>query len=86
MIDSSMEEFGRVKEILRQQNIPCAVKTAKSRSVVGRSMDVNTYKSFNISYGPHNDHASFVYYIYVKGKDFDRAKSLAYGVNEKYWI
>ena len=77
LVDSSAEEFANVKARLKKANIPHYVKTIKSAPTIIQGSYAGSYQKYNLSYSPDKDHISYVYYIYVKKKDYIRAKELS---------
>jgi hypothetical protein len=74
--DTSQEECGRVKLILQENGIPYYYKTIRSISTLNMQTQARASIAANIAY---NDHAQFVYTIYVSRSDYDYARKLAYG-------
>ncbi|HPZ51875.1 MAG TPA: hypothetical protein PLI11_03065 [Clostridia bacterium] len=74
LVDSSAEEFARVRANLDEKNIPCYIKTVKSSPTILQSSYAQSYQRYAMSYSPAKDHVSYVYYIYVKRKDYDKAR------------
>jgi hypothetical protein len=71
----SMEDLGRVKQILGQGGIPYEVKTERARGAICTSMDVASYRQFNLPYKDGYT-ATFVYYVYIRRRDYERAQGL----------
>lgn len=74
LVDSSAEEFARVKANLEAMNIPFYIRTVKSSPTIIQSSYAQAYQKYALSYSPTKDHVSYVYYIYVRRKDYDRAR------------
>jgi hypothetical protein len=77
--DTSQEECGRVKLILQENGIPYYYKTIRSISTLEMQTRARASIAANIVY---NDHAQFVYTIYVSRSYYDYARELAYGSSE----
>ena len=73
MTSTSMEDLGRFKMILSGSKIPYMVKTFRNRGTIGSAMDAKSYASFNLPFGSRQ---TFVYYLYVHRRDYDRARVL----------
>jgi hypothetical protein len=79
LADISQEECGRVKQILITENIEYYYKTVRSAPNMSRRMDVSSQSAFGLAFRTERDATSFIYYIYVKRKDYKRAMELAFG-------
>lgn len=75
LTSTSMEDLGRFKMILSGSEIPYLVKTIRSRGTIGSALDAKSYASFNLAYSDRQT-AKFVYYLYVRRQDFQKAKVL----------
>lgn len=75
-IDSDPIELARVKSLLNKSNIKYSVKTVTSRGAMGRRIDVGIYSRNLQSYGAELTH---VYYLYVRKKDYIKAKDVISG-------
>ena len=64
MTDSSPEELARVKEALKAKDIEFEVRTLRSRA--------------NLAFSRDRQNISFVYRLYVRRCDYDRAWATAY--------
>jgi len=69
---SDSKELADIRLKLKNKNIPFEVKTTRSRSAFGIGIDVKTYSATHINqpYSEKNQHISFIYYIYVRKKDY----------------
>jgi hypothetical protein len=76
LTDISDAECNRVKEVLKLAKIEYKYKTSKSESVVSRMMDVSVGSHYAIPFSSKKDNVSFVHFIYVKRKDYKKAKKL----------
>lgn len=76
LVDSSAEEFARVKANLEKANIPFYVRTVKSSPTILQGSHAAAYKRYAMSYTPQKDYVTYVYYIYVKRKDYEKAKEI----------
>lgn len=79
LVDTSAEELARVKDLLDRANIKYYVRTVKNTPIILQATHAAYYKTYNMSYSPEKDHVKYVYYLYVKKKDFKRASEIAYG-------
>lgn len=75
-IDTNAEEIGRITTILEQNDIKYVVDTVRPRGTVGSAIDAGTYARANLAYYKGAPQPTFVYYVYVKRKDYDRARKL----------
>jgi hypothetical protein len=75
-MDISQVECYRVKQILQREKIEYYYKTVKNTSNLSRLGDVGAQARYAMSYSTKRDNASFIYYIYVKRKDYSRAMKL----------
>jgi hypothetical protein len=78
MTDSSPEELARVKEALKAEDIEFEVRTLRSRGTIGNSMDAASYARANLAFSRDRQNISFVYRLYVRRCDYDRAWAAAY--------
>ena len=77
-VDTSSEEARRVTEILDANGIRYELRTKRPRGSIGTALDSRAYASGNISMYKGASQPLFIYMIYVKRKDFDRAHHLLY--------
>ena len=79
MKDSSAEEAAKVYSLLRKNGIPYEMKTLRNKTTFGRNLH------YRMNYGKYNggmsssfvDHdMNYVYVIYVKKKDLEKANRL----------
>ena len=76
--DTSAEEIGRIKTILVQNKLKLEVWTSRGRT--GSERDSHTYLRSNpVMYGIAPEPV-FIYTIYVRRKDYARARQLVLGV------
>jgi len=76
VIDTSAEEIGRTTTILEQNGIKYEVRTIRSRGTIGSGIDAHAYARANLALYKGAQQPSFVYYVYVRRKDYDRARRL----------
>jgi len=75
--DTSAEEIGRIKTILVKNNLKFEVMIARGRT--GAMRDNHVYlKSSPVMYGIAPEPV-FIYTVYVRRKDYARAKQLVLG-------
>jgi len=77
--DTSGEEVRRITTILEQNDITYEIRTKRSRGVIGTAFDSISYARTNIAMYKGSSPPLFVYFIYVKRIDFQRAKALLFG-------
>jgi len=78
LVDISQVECSRVKQILKSTNIEYQYKTVKNAPSSSLRSDVAAGAHYSLGYSNYDNNIIFVYYIYVKRKDYKRAKELAY--------
>lgn len=76
LIDTSSEEIRRVTTILEQNQIKYEMRTIRSRGSIGTGMDAMSYARSNVAMYKGSSQPTFVYYVYVRRKDFQRALEL----------
>lgn len=79
LVDTSSEEARRVTTILDEHKIKYELRTKRPRGSVGTALDARAYGQGNIAMYKGASQPLFVYMVYVKRKDFDRAHQLCYG-------
>lgn len=77
--DTSGEEVRRITTILEQNDIKYEIRTRRSRGVIGSALDASSYGRSNIAMYKGSSSPLFVYMIYVKRKDYTRARKLLFG-------
>jgi hypothetical protein len=77
--DSSGEEIRRVSTILTENKVKYVVRTVRPRGSIGSAMDSRTYANANLAMYKGASLPSYVYMVYVKRKDYERARDLVYG-------
>ena len=79
--DTSAKEIGRIKTILVKNNLKFEVWTTRGRT--GSDRDSHTYlKSNPVMHGIAPEPV-FIYSVYVKYKDYARARQLVLGCNRQ---
>lgn len=78
LVDMSQVECNRVKVILKSADIEYQYVTAKSAPLSSLQSDVAAGSRYALPYSRNENNITYVYYIYVKRKDYKRAKKLAY--------
>ncbi len=78
LLDTDPQELARVKEALKQQNIEFYVKTTVSDNVLSRSFNAKAAERLVRTYSTMETQ-TYVYYLYVRRRDYARAKQAAYG-------
>ena len=76
LVDISNESVTKAIAILEKHGIKYELRTRRSRGSVGTRLDAMSYARSNISMYKGSAMPDFVYIIYVKRKDFARAKAL----------
>lgn len=76
IVDTDSQELMRVKQILDANGIPYDVKTTVGENVLSRNFNA---KAASFRYMAYSDTSrqSYVYYLYVRRRDYARAKELA---------
>jgi hypothetical protein len=77
--DTSSEEIRRTTTVLEQNNIKYVVLTKRSRGNIGSAYDAQSYAKANIAMYKAAPQPIFVYFVYVKPKQYDQAKKLIEG-------
>lgn len=78
-VDSSAEEIARVEEILKSQQIPYRINSIRTRGDIGSALDARSYARSNIALYKGSATPSVIYRIYVRRRDYAKAKKLVYG-------
>lgn len=76
-LDTDAIEFARIKDILKENGIKYEVKTTVSEGVLARRFNAAAASSTRQLYSNFSVQ-TYVYYIYVKPSDYQRAKALAF--------
>ncbi len=69
-------EIKRVEEILKANKIPYRIKSYNPRGPFGRHYDSKTYETIVMPLYKNAQRPTITYIVYVKKKDYDRAKNL----------
>ena len=78
-VDTSAEEARRTTSILEKNNIHYEIRTIRTRGSIGSALDARSYANANLAMYKGASQPSFIYSVYVKPKDYDRAKKLVKG-------
>lgn len=78
LLDSDPQELARVKEALKQNGIAFYIKTTVSDNVLSRSFNAKAAERLVRTYSTM-DTQSYIYYLYVRRRDYARARKAAYG-------
>jgi hypothetical protein len=76
ILDPSSETVRRVTTILDENGIKYTLKTIRPRGSIGTGLDARSYAGANISMYKGSSQPQFVYSVYVRRKDYDRASDL----------
>ena len=76
--DTSSEEIRRITTLLDQNQIKYELRTIRSRGTIGSAFDAASYARSNIALYKGSSAPSFVYHVYVKRKDYERAYDLLF--------
>jgi len=78
LLDTDPQELARVKEIMKQHDIEFYVKTTTSDNVLSRNFNARAAAGQVRTYSIMS-RQSYVYYLYVRRRDYAHAKKVAYG-------
>ena len=76
-LDTDAMEFARIKALLAENGIRYEVKTTISENAMTRKFNAAAAAHTRQGYSVFSTQ-SYVYYIYVRKSDYERAKALAY--------
>lgn len=79
LIDSDPQMLARAKQILDQNRIEYEVKTTTSDNVLSRNFNAKAAQYRFTSYD-QMARQSYVYYLYVRRKDYEKTKKLIAGI------
>ena len=77
--DSSAEAVANVRGALKAGGIPFSVRTRQSRAAIGRALDARAgMRAYGggMSASSFSDQISYVYFLYVRKKDLEKARKL----------
>jgi hypothetical protein len=77
--DTSGEEIARVTALLAQNGIKYVMRTVRPRGSLGTAIDSRTYAGSNLAMYKGASLPPYVYMVYVRRKDYDRAKDVVCG-------
>ncbi len=75
-LDTSAEEIRRVTTLLEQNKVKYEIRTVRTRGSIGSSLDARSYANANLSMYKGASQPSFIYSVYVKPKEYERARKL----------
>jgi hypothetical protein len=78
-VEVSSEEVTRIVNILDENDIHFELRTRRERGTFGNFFDAQSYGRANISMYKGSARPAFVYMIYVKRRDVERARDLLWG-------
>ena len=78
-VDTSAEEIRRTTTILEKNNLKYEIRTTRTRGTIGSALDARSYANANLAMYKGASQPSFIYSVYVKPKDYDRARKLTRG-------
>ncbi|MDY6874094.1 MAG: hypothetical protein SVR81_09045 [Chloroflexota bacterium] len=78
-VETSSEEVTRITTILDQNQIDYELRTRRERGLFGNFFDAQSYARANISMYKGSARPAFIYMIYVKRRDVERAQHFAWG-------
>jgi hypothetical protein len=79
VIDVSSEEIARVTSILEENGIDYGLRTVRARGSIGTALDSLTYARSNLAMYKGSRGNQYVYMVYVRRRDYERAKDLVCG-------
>ncbi len=77
--DSSAEQSAKVWSRLEEHRIPYEMKTMRNHTAFGRNIHASMSMQVGaggMGYDPFSDNMAYVYVIYVRRQDYDRARAL----------
>ena len=75
-VDTSAEEIRKMTTILEKNNLKYEIRTTRTRGSIGSAIDARSYANANLAMYKGSSQPSFVYSVYVKPKDYDKARKL----------
>ena len=79
LADSSSETAAKVRETLKAAGIPYAMRTVQNHTALGKAIHsgagMGAYRG-GMPASAFSDQLSYVYFIYVRRKDFEKARTL----------
>jgi hypothetical protein len=76
LVETNNESVTKALAALDKNKIKYELRTSRSRGVIGSTFDAQSYARSNISMYKGSSQPSFIYMVYVKRKDYLRAKKL----------
>ena len=76
--ESDPQQVGDVKSKLQKAGIPYSINPIRSRGVIGQTIDTSMAVSVGMRFSQFNTTA-FIYKIYVRRKDYEKARKSVYG-------
>lgn len=74
--DTSAEEIRRITSILEKNNLKFEVRTTRTRGTIGSGIDAHAYARANLALYKGASQPSFIYAVYVRRKEIDKARKL----------
>lgn len=78
VIESDPQQVGHVKDVLQQAGIPYTIDPVRCSSAFGQARDSSMASQYGMRYNMFSTTA-FIYKIYVRRRDFARARRVLYG-------
>jgi hypothetical protein len=76
LVEVSEIECARVEKVLNQAGIEKYCKVLRNKSVRSCKQDIMSQARYGFPYKSGETHVNYVYYIYVRRKDYKRAEQL----------
>jgi hypothetical protein len=76
MVETSAEAFHKACKILDQNGIQYRIQTIRLRGIIGTGLESSSYMRFNVSQNKWGSQSATSYAIYVRPKDYERARQL----------
>ncbi len=77
--DTSSQAISRITDILEANSIKYEIRTRRPRGSVGTALDSRSYAGANIAMYKGASQPTYVYMLYVKRRDYQRARELVFG-------
>ncbi len=77
--DNSAEQSAKVWSRLKEHGIPYEMKTMRNHTTFGRNIHASMSMQVGaggMGYDPFSDNMAYTYVIYVKNRDYNRARAL----------
>lgn len=76
--ESDTQQVGHIKDVLQQAGIPYSIDPLRNGTGFGQARDAGMAAQFGMWYSMFNT-TTYVYKIYVRRRDFQRARQTLYG-------